>query len=146
VVGDPMTRILLVDDCEEIREAVVDLLEESGYEVEAAAGPESAWRLCERESFDLILCDLVMPGGGLSGPDAGGEGSPLVGLNAIREFSRRYPNTPIVAVSGQLRGGPIRGSERFGTVRTLSKPFGRDELISAIEGALEAGRAMRQSS
>ena len=55
-------RILAVDDQLYFRVFLEDLLQQEGYEVCTASGGEEALHLLERESFDVILTDLVMPG------------------------------------------------------------------------------------
>ena len=56
-----MKKVLVIDDCEEFREVVFDLLEDAGYEVQLAGGAAGAIELCEKEKFDIVLCDLVLP-------------------------------------------------------------------------------------
>ena len=55
-------RILAVDDQLYCRGFLEDLLQQEGYDVSTASGGEEALHLLERESFDVILTDLVMPG------------------------------------------------------------------------------------
>src|SRR4051794_24699189 len=56
-------KILAVDDDAAALEAVVDLLRGEGYEVHAASSAEEAEELLHRESYHLVVTDLVMPGG-----------------------------------------------------------------------------------
>jgi CheY-like chemotaxis protein len=132
-----MTRVLIIDDCEDFREMVYEILDDAGYAVEVADGPETALAHCEKWSFDLFLCDLVLPDQEDEyADDDSDSSSAMVGVHTIQELSKRFPGTPVVAVSGELTGAPLAAMESFGAVRCLSKPFGRDELLSAIKGAL----------
>ena len=56
-----MTRVLVIDDCEELRLIVGDLLEDMGMEVFSAEDVKAAWKQLDSQSFYLVLCDLVMP-------------------------------------------------------------------------------------
>src|SRR5580704_576913 len=58
----PDARILIVDDEEPIRRSLVRLLNRAGYECSAAADAAQARQLLSAESFDLMLCDVTMPG------------------------------------------------------------------------------------
>ena len=132
-----MTRVLVIDDCEDFREMVYEILKDAGYAVEVADGPETALAQCENNKFDLFLCDLVMPDQEDEFVDDSSESSSaMVGVHTFRELSKRFPGTPVVAVSGELTGAPLAAMETFGAVRCLSKPFGRDDLLAAIEGVL----------
>lgn len=132
-----MTKVLVIDDCEELRMVVEDLLNDLGMSVVSAEDVRSGWKFLEEQEFDLVLCDLVLPMP-LDEADAGMEddSSPMVGVHAIHELSKRFPKMPIVAISGELVGEPLKAIRQFGAMTTLSKPFGRDELQAAVEYAL----------
>ena len=134
--------ILVVDDNNELLETMYEMLVTAGYEVSVAKSPEDAWVECDSKTFDLILCDLVMPvnhEGAEEDEPAEQSESALVGLHAISEFKKRCPKVPIVAISGVLTGSPLQGIQKFGAQSTISKPFGRDELLSVVELALAGG-------
>ena len=63
----PLARILVVDDDESIRVAMVRFLQRCGYAVDAAGNGSDALRLFETQAFDAMICDVRMPG--LSGPE-----------------------------------------------------------------------------
>jgi len=130
-----MTNILVVDDCEEFREVVSDLLRDSGYTVFLAACPDEGYKHCEAGKMDVILCDLVMPID-LESHFEQDEGSAMVGVHAINGFAEKYPDTPIIAMSGQMDDAPLKGMKSFGAAGSLAKPFGRDELVRVVEKAL----------
>lgn len=118
-----MSRILLIDDNELFRVTVVRMLTGAGYEVVQASNGQEALDIYRREGrFDLLLVDLIMP--------------EKDGLEVIQELRREEPRPPMIAVSG---GGRIEATRylelarRFGAVRVLSKPFSRDDLLSAVQ-------------
>ena len=61
-------RILLIDDEEAVRLTVGEILKRAGYEVQSAADGKSGLDLFQRQSFDLLITDLLMPEG--DGPAA----------------------------------------------------------------------------
>lgn len=131
-----MKNILVVDDCDEIREILFELLTDAGYEVSSSGNPEEGLKMCASKSFDLVLCDLVMP----LGDEEGGEfsdQSAMVGVNAISKFNQLTPKIPIIAISGELTGPALQHMKQFGAINAISKPFNRDELLQKIECAFD---------
>ena len=132
-----MKKILIIDDSADFREMVKDMLEDADYEVSEASSAEKALSLCEREKFSLIICDLVLPV--VEEPDSEPleeNDSVMVGVGAIQKLSTLYPSVPIIAVSGQMTGAPLKAMVKFGAISCLSKPFGRDELLRAVTAVL----------
>ena len=116
-----MKRILVVDDEEQIRSMLTQLLEHEGYEVHAAENGEEGMTLIGRYTFDLVITDMIMP--------------VKDGLKFIMELVREYPDLKIMAISG---GGAIK-AERYltmasylGDIATLEKPFKRDVLLEMV--------------
>ena len=58
----PTTRLLVVEDDDTIRETVAEALEMEGFAVTAATNGRSAWDLLSRDSYDLVVLDLMLPG------------------------------------------------------------------------------------
>jgi CheY-like chemotaxis protein len=128
-----MKKVLIIDDCEQLRDTVAAILDDAGYGVESVDSPEQAMESCKSKKFDLVICDLVMP---VAEDDFDqGNSSAMVGVRAIHEISRTNPGLPIIAISGELTGAPLEAIQSFGAVRCLSKPFGRDDLLNALEAA-----------
>lgn len=115
-------RILLVDDDEDMRSLLADVLIDEGYEVNQAANGAEALVLLHRETFAAILLDKRMPG--LSGMDL------LPGLRVI------CPETPVIVITafGDARTAD-EGAEKeaFGL---LFKPFRMDDLRAMLDHAL----------
>jgi CheY-like chemotaxis protein len=139
LVEGKMKKVLVIDDCEDFRAMVQDLLKDAGYEVELAEGAEDALMCCERNSFDLIICDLVLPMTEEESDVFEDENdSVMVGVHAIQTMSQKYPQTPIIAISGAMTGTPLQAMARFGAVGCLSKPCNREQLLAAVESALDS--------
>lgn len=131
-----MKEILVVDDCEDLREIISDMLSGAGYAVQLAASAKEAEEFFSNKKYDLIICDLVLP---LESDDEDAEeesDSAMVGIHAISNFAKECPETPIIAISGHLTGAPLQAIKKFGAVQTLSKPFSRNELLAKVGEAL----------
>ncbi len=111
-------RILLVDDSEENLDFLRSLLESAGHTCRSARSADGACRLLDREQFDLVLLDLVLP-------DADGF---VVG----HHLSRLGLSVPIVAISGYLDGWSEGSFAANGIRRRLSKPVRVREVLEAV--------------
>lgn len=126
-----MKKVLIIDDNEDLCTTISDILEDAGYGVSVAHDPAIATELLNKDQFQLILCDLMMPYHDDPDLDELG-GSVMVGVHAIRQFSKAYPHTPIVAISGEMTGQALDAIGTFGASDTLAKPFGRAQLLQTI--------------
>jgi len=126
--GDPI--VFVVDDDSSMREALTDLITSVGLLVEAF---KSAREFLEHRRGDAPAClvlDVRLPG--------------LSGLDLQRELVRTEAPIPIIFITGH---GDIPMSVRAikeGAVEFLAKPFRDQDLLDAIQHALEIDRAARQ--
>jgi CheY-like chemotaxis protein len=119
-----MAEILVIDDDADVRSLVTDILDAAGYETREASNGESGMALCRARHPRLVITDIVMP--------------EKEGLELIRELSREMPDVPILAMTGAANPGVyLRAAGLFGAVALLSKPFEPDELLHAVETALQ---------
>lgn len=124
-----MTNILVIDDNKDMREIIYELLIDEGFSVSLADGPDAAMSFLSQSEFDLVICDLVMP------IEAGQECA-IVGVKTISRIVKEHPGLPVIAISGELTGTPLNHINTFGARNTLSKPFGREELLQKINTVL----------
>jgi CheY-like chemotaxis protein len=123
----PLARILIIDDEEAGRDLLRDVLEAEGHEVVEASDGQQGSRLYRQRPTDLIITDVYMPN--------------QEGLATIRELKRDFPDAKFIAMSGGssvVKMDVLRIAERLGAVRTLTKPFGINELVAAVKEALGA--------
>jgi DNA-binding NtrC family response regulator len=120
-----LKRILVVDDEEQIRLMLSQMLAHAGYEVHTAENGDDGMAMVGRYDFDLIITDMIMP--------------VKDGLKFIMELVRDYPDLKILAISG---GGAIK-AERYltmagylGDIATLEKPFKREVMLTLVEQQL----------
>jgi two-component system response regulator (stage 0 sporulation protein F) len=117
----PKTKILIIDDEPVIRNLLLDLLAQNGYEVMAApGGPEGIARAEEME-FDIIFSDIHMP--------------KMNGLETIRRIKEIRPHTVFVVMESY----PDKDCElatKEGVVAHLQKPFNISDVLSVVEDIL----------
>ena len=118
------TRVLVIDDEDDIRMLVVELLGRAGYEVLEAADGRAGLRILHATVPDLILLDVSMPA--LDGWQT---------LERIRDLSD-VPVIMLTARDGELE--KVRGL-KAGADDYVTKPFGRQELLARVEALLRRG-------
>ena len=80
-----MARVLVVDDEAGIREFLAEALGDDDHEVTAASSGEAAWERLERESFEVVITDLKMPG--------------ISGLELLKRVRERQPEVEVVVLT-----------------------------------------------
>ena len=115
-------RILLVDDDEDMRSLLADVLSDEGHEVIQASNGAEALVLLHRETFAAILLDKRMPG--LSGMDL------LPGLRVI------CPETPVIVITAFGDAHTAAEGAEKGAFGLLCKPFRMDDLRAMLDDAL----------
>ena len=127
-------RILVVEDDEAVRVAVVEMLRELGYRVLQAENAEAALQHFERGAdIDLLFTDVVMPG-------------PI----PTREFARRVqqmrPEARILFTSGYTQNAIVHNGRLDEDALLLSKPYRKDELARKIRGVFAAPRPAKEAA
>ncbi len=120
-----MPSILVIDDEQPLREALRFTLEEEGYDVVDAENGRTGIDIYRQSPTDLVITDIVMPD--------------YEGMETILTFKREFPEARIIAMSGREKSGPasfLSMAEKLGAGYTLTKPFRRAELLSAIRQSL----------
>jgi CheY-like chemotaxis protein len=122
-----MTKVLIVEDDDAMREVMSRALRLKGYEVSVARDGAEGIVLWDRDRPDVVVTDLYMPN--------------VDGIETILALRTRQPALPIVAVSG----GDTRASflaldsaGDLGATVILPKPFTPDQLHDALKRALAA--------
>jgi CheY-like chemotaxis protein len=117
--------ILVVEDDPEVRQTTVALLEALSYQVIEAPNGPSALKLLDRQpDIDLLLTDVIMPGG-MRGPDL------------AREVHKRRPKMKILYMSGYTEHTVLRDGVVDADVPLLSKPFQKNELADKVRNVLD---------
>ncbi|MDY7040684.1 MAG: response regulator, partial [Chloroflexota bacterium] len=127
----PKERILIADDEEDIRDLCARVLRSVGYQVECVEDGLQVVEAAHRETFDLLLTDILMPG--LGGLEA---------AQAVQEFS---PDIVCVVITGHGTMDMAIEALKLGFYEFVAKPFTPDELIRAVGHALERERLRREN-
>lgn len=123
-----MLKIAVVEDDREINKILKELLEDGGYEVKQAFDGSEASLLLRKESFDLVLMDLMLPYKN--------------GERLIAEL-RETAQTPIIVISAKSMMETKLEVLRLGADDYIIKPFDLDEVLVRVEVVLRRSGAFR---
>jgi len=125
-------RILAVDDAPDTLELIERRLTASGYRVYTAASVAEALRILDRTPVDLVITDLKMPRVG--------------GMDLVRHVRENLEDTEVMMITGYPTIQGAVTAVKAGTQDYLTKPFTDDELLIAVESALEVLKRRREAS
>lgn len=128
-------RILVVDDSEDAREVIQNLLEGEGYRVQTCSDVNQALLILERERFDLVITDLRMP--------------KISGMELIRHVRQHVKDVEIMMITGYPTIEGAVTAVRTGAENYLAKPFTDRELIEAVQviiGKIDRKRQVRDTA
>jgi CheY-like chemotaxis protein len=131
--SDPTThqgegRVLIVDDQDDVRQALVKLIGKLGFDTVGARCVDEAVELARSEhalrgSFDMVLTDLTMPGS---------QG----GLDVVRRVKEIDPDACVVVLSGYAEDPVLRDFRHHGFDAALNKPVGAKELSRVLHALI----------
>jgi len=113
-----MLRILLAEDEDAMRTYLARALENAGYEVVAVDRGTAALPLLEREHFDLLLSDIVMP--------------EMDGIELAQRCAEISPETKVMFITG-FAAVTLKASREAPQAKVLSKPFHLRDLVMEVE-------------
>jgi CheY-like chemotaxis protein len=122
-----VSAVLVVDDIDVVRLTLRKFLERGGHKVTACGSADEAEALLRTWTPDIVVTDLWMPG--------------RDGLSLIRDVRQRHARLPVIAITGGAPGMAQTSSRDEATLagadRVLLKPVGMQELLSAVQEALD---------
>ena len=116
---DKQYRMLIIDDNEEILDALYDFFNKKPYDIVIANNGLDGLKLfeAEKDGFDIVITDIVMPN--------------ISGLGIISIVKQKSPDTPVIAVTGWGEHPETLAAEAQADL-VLEKPFDLTELDSFI--------------
>jgi len=120
-----MAKILIIEDNGPLRTLLKEALSPEGHEIIEAADGSEGIKLIEREPFDLVITDIVMPR--------------RWGIEAIVKLRHARPNARVLAISGAAKGRStelLKAAWSVGANAVLAKPFTLADLRKTIASLL----------
>src|SRR5215217_9249073 len=122
---------LIVDDEPRLREVLVHLMRNDGFECLQAGNGDEAIALLERHAVTLVMSDLRMP--------------KLDGLGLLRQIRGRWPDTAVVMITAVADVEVAVGCLATGAMDYLTKPFHLEEVRARVAQALEKRRLVLEN-
>jgi DNA-binding NtrC family response regulator len=123
-------RIAILDDEAIVRRELARTLEKEGYETESFADGESALARLPETSFDLLLCDLRLPG--------------MDGMEVMKAVRAADPSIEVIILTGYASVDSAIEAIRSGAYHYVTKPFKTADLKLLVQRALEKVALVRE--
>lgn len=114
-------KVLLVDDEEDFLEVLSERMKSRGIEVSTANSATEAIRIAEKESFDAIIVDLMMP--------------EMDGLEALKLIKEKKPESQVILLTGHATVDKGIEAMKLGAMDFLEKPADLSQLTEKIKKA-----------
>ncbi len=116
----PIVRLLLVEDNFLVAQAIVGLLEDTGFTVRCAESGEDAWELITqgRADYDIVVCDLTMPG--------------LPGRDLLKRLVAAHPDLPVLIITGMSHPDLEREMRGLGAAGVVPKPIDFGSFVGVL--------------
>jgi len=127
-----MKKILLIEDNKEMRENTSEILELANYKVSTAKNGKEGVELAQKEKYDLIICDIMMP--------------LLDGYGVLHLLSKNTETAhiPFIFLTAKAERSDLRKGMEMGADDYLTKPFDDLELLNAVESRLKKSSLMKK--
>ena len=116
------SRILVVDDDASVRDMLSIVLKRAGYDVVCAESGESALNTLKKESFELVISDIKMPG--------------VSGIELLKKIKSIDAELPVIMITAFASANDAVEAMKLGAADYITKPFNIDELKLIIERSL----------
>jgi DNA-binding response OmpR family regulator len=128
-----MRKILIIEDNQEVRENIAEIMQLSGYEVITAENGKLGIQKALSERPDLVICDIMMPA--LDG----------YGVLHLLNKHEETAGTPFIFLTAKSERSDLRKGMEMGADDYITKPFDGIELLHAVESRLKKVEDLRRS-
>ncbi len=125
--------ILIVDDEEDIRGLIADILADEGYSTRTASDSDTALDEVNKRAPSLLILDIWL------------QGSKLDGLEILERVMGDQPDLPVIIISGHGNIETAVSAIRMGAYEFIEKPFKSDRLLLHVERAIESAALRREN-
>lgn len=115
-------RVLLVDDDPLVCDSIRRMLEFDQHKVEVVHSAAEAFAVCEKQSFDLVILDYMMP--------------VMKGDQLATRLKERFPDRPIIMITADAEKVESPGEKPSGVDLIVGKPFRLEDLREAVSTVL----------
>ncbi len=117
-------RLLIVEDEDTLCESLQRVFSREGYDVDRADSAESAFRLLEGKTYDLIITDIILPG--------------ISGIELLTKYRKTNPQQKVIIITAYASLATAVEAIKAGACDFILKPLMHDEMKKAVRKALDA--------
>jgi two-component system nitrogen regulation response regulator NtrX len=125
--------VLIVDDEQDIRDLISDILKDDGYKTRVASDSEGALEAIKERVPAAVVLDIWL------------QGSEMDGLGVLEIIKKRYPNLPVIMISGHGNIETAISSIRLGAYDYIEKPFKEDRILRLVKRSVEAAKLRHEN-
>src|SRR5450759_2934098 len=125
-----VSRILVIDDDQAVRDSMARMLRGAGYNVETASTGEEGVAAAKGNVYDVILSDMRMPG--------------ISGIEVLKRLRDQHVDSAFIVMTGFGTVDTAVEAMKLGAVDFVQKPFFRDELLMRVRSAADRRQLARQ--
>lgn len=116
-------RLLIVEDEDTLCASLQRVFIRDGYDVDIAGSAESAFKLLEQRSYDLIITDIILPG--------------ISGIELLTKYRKTNPAQKVIVITAYASLTTAVESLKAGACDFIIKPLMHDEMKKAVRKALD---------
>ncbi len=125
-------RLLVIDDEAVLRECLSRALPRWGYEVLSVSSAVEALAALRRESFDVVISDIKMPG--------------INGLELLHQIKQEWPELDVILATGYVTSDTAKTAHLSGAYDYILKPYTLEHLTAVIDRALHDAASRHRTS
>lgn len=114
----PKEKILIVDDEEIMRNFLLDVFMDEGYNLDSAADGEEALEKISKNKYQLIITDIQMPG--------------VDGTEVLKKAKESSPETEVIVITGYASPQTKQECQRLGAAYYIAKPFQINQIRAVV--------------
>lgn len=126
--------VLIIDDEQDIRDLVKDILEDEGYSTRTASDSISAFKAINDYLPSVIVLDIWL------------QGSELDGLGILEIIKKKFPLLPVIVMSGHGTIQTAVTSIKLGAYDYIEKPFTSEKLLIMVQRSCESAKLIRENT
>lgn len=126
-----MPKILIIDDEDAIRASLKEILEYESYTVDEAADGPSGLKAAEEIKYDVIFCDIKMPG--------------MDGIEVLEKMEQKGISSPVIMISGHGTVDTAVESLKKGAYDFIQKPLDLNRILVTLRNATETKELVEET-
>ena len=115
-------RILIVEDEDDLRTLLGDVLDRAGYAIATASDGIEALAVLKQQEFDAAILDIQMPN--------------MDGIELLKHITEHHPATRSIVLTGYADLRHASEAKKFGAADFIGKPYTFEEIVGSLERSL----------